>query len=73
MTTLMKLFVFTIAIVVTFSSFSLSTAADLGSTWSASGTAELNGITIEVIKDGGGVFRTSTFDASGPNFSFALL
>jgi len=73
MTTLMKLFVFTIAIVVTFSSFSLSTAADLGATWSASGTAELNGITIEVIKDGGGDFRTSTFDASGPNFSFAPL
>jgi hypothetical protein len=54
-------------------SFGVSNAADIGAVWTGSGTADLDGIAIEVTRDGGDDFSTFTYDASVPNFSFAPL
>jgi len=54
-------------------SFGISNAADIGAVWTGSGTADLDGVAIEVTRDGGSDFGTFTYDASGPNFNFAPL
>lgn len=50
-----------------------ASAADTGASWTGPGIAEIDGITIEVTRDGGDDFSTFTYDASGSNFSFAPL